>query len=379
MAQHDYVLSDNTGALFRADLNAALAAAATNNSGASEPATTYAYQPWADISAGKLKIRNGANDAWVVIGDLDQVNLGLIHSSAIGTDVQAYMAPASQAEMESGTEVALRAMSPLRVKQAISASSSSAAHGQCRLFKSGSNILLIPYNGNKIIINGVSQTIPAAGVSLAPTGLTGGVYYIYAYMNGGTMTLEASATARATSTTAGNKGVAIKSGDDTRSLVGLVYSNSAAFTDAYSGRLVLSWFNRRNITGRAWLTTNRSTTSTSISEINTEARVYFLTWADEAVYSSANGAASNSAAFQSTDMAIGWDGVSVLGGISKQANTTATAINSISVTSVAEVGQLAENAVHYVVLGGGVSSGTGTFIGSADNGMRCEINILIRG
>ena len=40
---------------------------------------------------------------------------------AIGTNVQAYAASASQAEMETGTEAALRAMSPLRVAQAIAA------------------------------------------------------------------------------------------------------------------------------------------------------------------------------------------------------------------------------------------------------------------
>lgn len=39
----------------------------------------------------------------------------------IGTDVQAFMSSASQAEMEAGTETALRSMSPLRVAQAITA------------------------------------------------------------------------------------------------------------------------------------------------------------------------------------------------------------------------------------------------------------------
>ncbi len=42
-------------------------------------------------------------------------------SAAIGTTVQAYAASASQGEMEAGTEAALRAMSPLRVAQAIAA------------------------------------------------------------------------------------------------------------------------------------------------------------------------------------------------------------------------------------------------------------------
>ncbi len=253
------------------------------------------------------------------------------------------------------------------------------AEGQCRLIKDGSNLKLIPYNGNKIVINGALETIPDAGVTLAATGLTAGFYYIYAYMNTGTMTLEASTTARATSTTAGNKGTEIKSGDDTRSLVGAAYSTTSTWTDTTNSRSVISWFNRRLVTGRASLSTNRTTTSTSIAEINSEARVYFLTWSDEAVAANANGTASNSAAFQSTNMAIGWDGVSVLGGFSRQANTTATSVNSVSATSVAAAGQLTEAALHYVVLGGAVSANTGTFYGGADNADRCEINIVMRG
>lgn len=46
-----------------------------------------------------------------------RATLGLV----IGTDVEAFAAAASQAEMEAGTEAALRSMSPLRVAQAIAA------------------------------------------------------------------------------------------------------------------------------------------------------------------------------------------------------------------------------------------------------------------
>ena len=65
MAQHDYVIDNSTGANVRADINNALAAIVSNNSGSSEPATKYAYQWWADTSAGTLKIRNSANNAWI--------------------------------------------------------------------------------------------------------------------------------------------------------------------------------------------------------------------------------------------------------------------------------------------------------------------------
>ena len=55
----------------RADLNNALAALITNSSGATSPASTYAFQFWADTTASQLKIRNAANDAWIVLMELD--------------------------------------------------------------------------------------------------------------------------------------------------------------------------------------------------------------------------------------------------------------------------------------------------------------------
>lgn len=77
MAQHDYNLANQSGLAFRQDLNNALAAIVSQNSGASEPSTTYAYQWWADTTAGVLKLRNAANNAWITIGTLASTGLGL--------------------------------------------------------------------------------------------------------------------------------------------------------------------------------------------------------------------------------------------------------------------------------------------------------------
>jgi hypothetical protein len=71
MAQHDYVLSNGSGLAFRADVNLALAAIVSQNSGANAPSTTYAYQWWADTTAGLLKIRNAANNGWISLFELD--------------------------------------------------------------------------------------------------------------------------------------------------------------------------------------------------------------------------------------------------------------------------------------------------------------------
>jgi hypothetical protein len=71
VAQHDYVIANGTGAAVRSDLNNALAAIVSQNSGATAPATTYAYQWWADTTTGLLKLRNAANNAWITLFQLD--------------------------------------------------------------------------------------------------------------------------------------------------------------------------------------------------------------------------------------------------------------------------------------------------------------------
>jgi hypothetical protein len=71
MAQHDYVIANGTGAAVRSDLNNGLAAIVSQNSGATAPATTYAYMTWADTTAGVYKMRNGANNAWISLYQLD--------------------------------------------------------------------------------------------------------------------------------------------------------------------------------------------------------------------------------------------------------------------------------------------------------------------
>ena len=67
MAQHDYNIANAAGATVRADINSALSAIASNNSGSSEPSTTFAYEWWIDTSTGVLKLRNSGNSGWVTM------------------------------------------------------------------------------------------------------------------------------------------------------------------------------------------------------------------------------------------------------------------------------------------------------------------------
>ena len=73
MSQTDGIIANASGAAVRQDLNNALQALLSNSSGSTAPATTYAYQFWADTTAGQLKQRNSANDAWIVVAELDGI------------------------------------------------------------------------------------------------------------------------------------------------------------------------------------------------------------------------------------------------------------------------------------------------------------------
>lgn len=72
MSQNDFSIANQTSGSARLDINSALQALASNSSGTSAPATTYANMLWYDTTNDTLKMRNEANSAWISIGYLDQ-------------------------------------------------------------------------------------------------------------------------------------------------------------------------------------------------------------------------------------------------------------------------------------------------------------------
>lgn len=74
MAQHDYIIANQTFPSYRNDHNNSLTSIVSKNSGSSEPTTKYAYQWWYDSSNNILKIRNADNDAWINFATFDQTN-----------------------------------------------------------------------------------------------------------------------------------------------------------------------------------------------------------------------------------------------------------------------------------------------------------------
>jgi len=153
--------------------------------------------------------------------------------------------------------------------------------GQCRLsYNSGSGAIdLKRFSGSYITIAGVPQQIPAAGLSLAATGLTPNTfYYLYVFMNGAAMAMEASATARGEDP---NTGVPIKGTDQTRTLVGAAYCVAGpAWPSSARQALIINWWNRQNTLARSVLLADATTApSEAVFYEFTNLRTEYLSWA----------------------------------------------------------------------------------------------------
>ena len=233
---------------------------------------------------------------------------------------------------------------------------SASAHGQCRLRLEGANLVLRPYNGNKLIINGRVETIPDGGVSLSPAGRPPTMtVYVYASMSGGTMLLEgldknigANAHARDPAT-----GVEIRTGDPTRTLVGMAYVQGGPAWGA--SPLHLSYFNRANIGGLG-AGGSGSTASTSMVDLNANARIQCLNWADEMVTVSAAGTISNNTTGQF--VAIGLIRDSALAYLATSSSHHSAAGNYAGAFGICHP-ILSTEGYHNYNIGGSVSAGTG--------------------
>ena len=229
-------------------------------------------------------------------------------------------------------------------------------HGRARLTKSGANLLLSPHNGNSLVIDGNVEAVPSAGVTLAATGLTPDTdHFIYAFMSGATMTLEASTTGHAADAATG---VEIKSGDSTRTLVGMARPiTGPAWADTAAQRFVISWFNRRTINAQAINLAGVTTASTTEIEISTTHRAEWLTWADEMPVVMLTGTKRNDTAGQWTSTRAFIDTDSVAGLSLGEGSSTANDfvdLNSIGMpTSIVE-------GFHFSTLRGHVEGGTTT-------------------
>ena len=141
----DYSLANQSGLAFRTELNTILAAVVSQNSGSSAPSTTNAYQLWIDTSVtpALLKIRNGANNAWITIGDVTAANLGL--ASLAGATFTGNVTMNAQsdvrfADSDSSNYVALQGAATIGSNVTFTLPSSDGSNGQV-LQTNGSGVL----------------------------------------------------------------------------------------------------------------------------------------------------------------------------------------------------------------------------------------------
>jgi hypothetical protein len=130
MSQNDLVIDNQSFPATRADINSALQALGSLNSGSSAPSTTYANMLWYDTTNNTLKMRAEANDAWISVGYLDQGadrfrifdDTQVVNSSGTQTGLIGDQATSA---WEAGTSTTESLVSPAKVAAAIAALASS--------------------------------------------------------------------------------------------------------------------------------------------------------------------------------------------------------------------------------------------------------------
>jgi hypothetical protein len=209
---------------------------------------------------------------------------------------------------------------------------SSAGHlvcsgADCSNTTGSTTIAYCPYKGNvKTTASQGDYTIPSGCLTATTTSMyvngssgtslsANTTYYIYLWNNSGTWVLDASTTGHATDS---STGIEIKSGDNTRTLVGMIRVNGSqkVFTQGeesgQNGNIntVATWDNRAPTVTRCWFEANRTSTSNvTYVEVNSENRCHFMSWGDAATFvSTQNG--SNNTVGAAVVTVVSLDGVS---------------------------------------------------------------------
>jgi hypothetical protein len=172
-----------------------------------------------------------------------------------------------------------------------------------------------PYKGNlKTTASQGTYTIPSGCLSATTTSMYKGgtsgqslsantLYYIYLWNHSGTWVLDAETTGHATDS---NTGIEIESGDDTKTLVGMIETNSGkkVFTGGKTNvnddtNTVATWDNRISTTAYCYfvgssvtLTNPSGPTQLSSSSSN---ECYFMSWGDAASFLSGQAGYNSSA------------------------------------------------------------------------------------
>tara|TARA_B100000945_G_scaffold316485_1_gene317521 strand:- start:438 stop:1403 length:966 start_codon:yes stop_codon:yes gene_type:complete len=161
----DYNLANQVGSTFRTELNAVLGDIQSLNSGSSDPTTTVAYKIWADTSTNLLKIRNSANNGWLVLGSLTDA----AHTNNFGLATKA--SPDFTGTVDSAGDIVMGGTGALKLPSGTTAQRPTAATGQIRF--NSTTTSFEGYNGSAWggLASGIpTGTILTFGASTPPSG-----------------------------------------------------------------------------------------------------------------------------------------------------------------------------------------------------------------
>ena len=124
MSQHDFTIANQTASSARSDINNALQALVSNNSGSSAPSTTYANMWWYETDTNLLKIRNEGDSAWINVAYVNQStskfeildNTKVVTTSGSQTGL---LGDQTTSTWQTGTGTTESLVSPSKVKAAI--------------------------------------------------------------------------------------------------------------------------------------------------------------------------------------------------------------------------------------------------------------------
>lgn len=163
MSQHDFTIANQTASSARTDINNALQALASNNSGATAPTTTYANMLWYETDTNILKMRNEADSAWINLLYLDQSN-GKVHilndTEVVNTSgVKSGLLDAhSDVSWTTGTNTEARLVSPAQVFSVVN------------LYAIGMGQTWVNYGPPNRVVNTVYQNTTGVPIQVATQG-----------------------------------------------------------------------------------------------------------------------------------------------------------------------------------------------------------------
>jgi hypothetical protein len=161
-------------------------------------------------------------------------------------------------------------------------------------FTNTSLLTLAPKNGGLLWVNGFNYPVPASlttsNSGLAPSTL----YYIYAAVAGGFLTLDPPSTM---GYAIASNGMPQKSGDVTRTCVGMCSTDSGGLFKNQDGfLLVRTFFQRQLVRSRTSFSADQTSSNGTLQELSNTIRNSFLVWAGENVEFAMTGSTSGATA-----------------------------------------------------------------------------------